>query len=151
MSLKTKVLIQNVPHNPLSPTMTLGSKQRPLSRRIVTHRNTQQTTASRIHVVASSHAIMTTRPTNGCTSGWSSLRLGASTSRQPVDTREWTRQTSLVGRYVICFARSSLPHRTPAFLLSMALIFYPNLIYQSSRRVFYSSSPNTTLKYIKLT
>ena len=135
MSLKTKVLIQNVPHNPLSPTMTLWSKQRPLSRRIVTHRNVQQTTASRLHVVDSCQAIMTARPTNGVISGWSSLRLGASTSRQQVGTRERTRHTSLLGRYVICFTRTSHHPRKPAFLLTIALIFYPNLLHQSSIRV----------------
>ena len=89
-----------------------------------------QTTASRLHVVESCHAIMPTRPTNGGTSGWSSLRFGVSTSRQQVGTRERTRLTHFLGRYVICFARTSQPHRKHA---------YPNLPYESSIRVFYSS------------
>ena len=117
-------------------------------RRIVTHRNAQQTTASSLQVVVSCHAIMTARATNGCTSGRSSLRLGASTSRQQVGTRERTRHTSLLGRYVICFARTSQPHRKPAFCYqypsSSIRIFYTSLLYESS-------SPNPTLKDIKLT
>ena len=101
----------------------------------------QRTTNDRF---TSSHAFMTARPTNGVISGRSSLHLGASTSRQQVGTRERTRHTSLLGRYVICFTRTSHHPRKPAFLLSIALIVYPNLLYESS-------SPNPTLKDIKLT
>ena len=78
-------------------------------------------------------------PTNGVTSGWSSLRLGASTSRHRVGTRERTRHTYLLGCYVICFTCTSHHPRKPAFLQTIALLFYPNLPYQSYMRVFYTS------------
>ena len=64
------------------------------------------------------------------------------TSRHQIGTRERLRHTSLLGRYVIRFKRMSRRSRKPVFLLTIARILY--LLYESS-------SPNPTLKDIKLT
>ena len=75
----------------------------------------QQTTASRLPVESRQH--------DRASHQWSHFRLVAtpSRSRHQVGTREQPRHTSLLGRYVIRFNRTSRHPRKPAFLLTIGL------------------------------